>query len=129
MSTQASVALRSFDLRVEGIPPSPNESLHFWARRRIYTRFRDDTSWLVRAAWPFPPMVKARATFTIVKRGKTFDQDNATALLKCLIDSLKIGGAIVDDDRAHLVELVVRQERGGVKERAVRILVEELEAI
>ncbi len=124
MSTAST--MRCFEIRVEGIPPSPNESMHFWAKRRIYTRFRDDTAWLVRQAWPYPPMVKARATFTIIKRGKTFDQDNATALLKCLIDSLKIGGALMDDDREHLVELVVKQERGGVKERAVLILVEEL---
>jgi Holliday junction resolvase RusA-like endonuclease len=106
-------------VEVSGHPPSPNRRLCWQARRRLEQPYRDAISLQARSQYRGAPLERARVLVTFVyhSRRHVQDFDNLHARSKPLVDALR--GIVTIDDSPRHVELVVRQQPGGV--RAVRL--------
>lgn len=121
---------RRFCFTIVGHPLSPNghQAASVAARIRDRRHFRELAAWTTRHLYTGPPLERARVTFTLQRPDRQYyDPTNAYGVVKPIEDGLcrVHGGALLVDDSAAHVEVVVRQKHGP--QRAVLVEIEELD--
>lgn len=97
-------------LEIPGVPPSLNRTLgrlNAWEYRETKKKWTEAVMWAVRAAKARPERPYSRAMVTITyyfPNANRHDADNYSG--KYLLDGLRLGGVIADDDLKHITTTI-----------------------
>lgn len=101
-----------WELAFDGIPPGPNERMH-WRSKAILARTWRFHGWLKATAQDIPPQERVRLSATFHRRNLgVADEDNDRARLKNVVDGIVEAGVVPKDTRNHITWGEVTEEHG-----------------
>ena len=127
-ATQApktSAAPYALEVRIAGLPDTPNARQHYMERARHVKVWRQK---VFTAAWPHKPerpLERAKITFTRHSSVEP-DFDNCVASFKACLDGLRQAGVIVDDRKKNVGAPEYLWTRSSPKDGFITIRVEEI---
>lgn len=112
------------EITLQGLPKTPNQlvRMHWAAKHKESKRWRTMTAYAAKKVAPKKPFEAVTLTF-VRHSSRRVDIDNGISALKPIIDGLKDGGIILDDNPNVVKSIAFDWNKAAPKEGFIKIIV------